>query len=72
MVYYFEPYGGKLRASNKISKEFESTLGARDEGWRLESIEIKLQTDGHSCGVWILVVDRARLERRLAPRACTV
>ena len=32
-----------------------------DDAWRIESIQVKLQTDGHSCGVWQLVVERAFL-----------
>ena len=50
--YYFEPYGSKLRANSGILKAFNEGLGVLNDGWRFESIQLKLQTDGSSCGVW--------------------
>ena len=63
VVYYSEPYGGALSSwdfGKHIEHAFAGTLGTLD-GWRLKSIEVKLQTDGCNCGVWSLVVDRAFL-----------
>ena len=59
IVYYHEPYGKPLPENHPIRKEFDATFGALDDGWRFESIEVGLQTDGCSCGVWALVVSRA-------------
>ena len=59
IVYYHEPYGKPLPENHPIRKEFDATFGALDDEWRFESIEVGLQTDGCSCGVWALVVSRA-------------
>ena len=39
-------------------KAFDRELCALNDGWRLRSIEVKLQTDGCLCDLWDLVVDR--------------
>ena len=57
LVLYAEPFGTKARPS--VLKDFDAHVKALDIEWRLESLEVKLQTDGHSCGVWTLVLDRA-------------
>jgi len=59
VLYYFEPYGTRIRAGHAISEAFNSELDALHDGWQFKSIEVKLQTDGSSCGPWDLVVDRA-------------
>lgn len=51
-VYYFEPFGSKLRANSGILQAFERVLGSLGDGWCFESIQLKFQTDGSSCGVW--------------------
>mgnify|MGYP001495963214 CR=1 FL=1 len=38
---------------------FDEALGSRGDGWRFECITIKVQTDGHNCGPWDHVGDRA-------------
>jgi hypothetical protein len=59
VLYYFEPYGSRLRAGHTIIKAFDRELNALNDGWQFKSIEVKVQTDGCSCGPWDLVVDRA-------------
>jgi hypothetical protein len=59
VVYYFEPFGSPLRANSAIIQAFEATLRALDKGWRFECIQVKFQTDGHSCGVWDIKADYA-------------
>ena len=59
-VYYHEPYGGRVGVRNEICIAFERALGRLNAGWSFESITIKVQTDGHNCGVWGLVIDEAR------------
>ena len=59
VLYYFEPYGSRLRAGHTIIKAFDRELRALNDGWQFKSIEVKVQTDGCSCGPWDLVVDRA-------------
>lgn len=51
-VYYFEPFGSKLRANSPIVQAFECVLGLLNDGWCFDSIQLKFQTDGSSCGVW--------------------
>lgn len=55
---YIEPYGSPLRSSAALSKAFSQDM---PEGWTISSIEVKLQTDGYNCGVWIVVLDEAIL-----------
>ena len=59
VVYYWEPYGGKLCAGHDVRVAFDEALGSRADGWRFECIAIKVQTDGHNCGPWDHVGDRA-------------
>ena len=63
-VYYFEPFGGRLseRRNAELLRSFELNLKATDDAWELESIDIKLQSDGSSCGVWIVLVDKAYID----------
>ena len=42
-----------------LVEKFEEELGSLNDGWRFDSIEVKLQTDGFQCGVWDVVVDLA-------------
>eukprot|EP00966_Prymnesium_polylepis_P321054 7377371-Prymnesium_polylepis.1 len=58
VLYYFEPFGTRLRAGHAIIKAFDGELGVLNDGWVLKLIEVKVQTDGHSCGPWDLTVDR--------------
>eukprot|EP00966_Prymnesium_polylepis_P116605 2695074-Prymnesium_polylepis.1 len=58
LVYYFEPVGSRLR-SGPIIDLFNDVLNSLNDGWRFQSIEVRLQTDGCSCGLWQLVADRA-------------
>ena len=48
-----------IRANAEAVKAFEATLRSASQRWDFESVEVKVQTDGSSCGVWILVVDQA-------------
>ena len=59
VVYYWEPYGGELCADHDVLVAFDEALGSRGDGWRFECITIKVQTDGHNCGPWDHVGDRA-------------
>ena len=59
VLYYYEPYGSRLRAGHAIIRAYDRELGALDDGWQFKSIEVKVQTDSCSCGPWDLVVDRA-------------
>ena len=48
IVYFHEPFGGALESwdfGKHIQAAFDGTLGLI-RGWRLQSIEVKLQTDG--------------------------
>ena len=58
-VYFFEPFGSRLDADHPIVDAFEQELHTLDEQWRFTCIELKVQTDGVSCGVWDLVADQA-------------
>ena len=51
VCYHFEGFGGPT--DGVVSGAF-STLLERD-GWQLIAIELELQSDGASCGVWIQV-----------------
>ena len=59
VVYYWEAYGGELCAGHDVLVAFHKALGSRADGWRFECITIKVQTDGHNCGPWDHVGDRA-------------
>ena len=59
VVYYWEPYGGELCADHDVLVAFDEALGSRGDDWRFECITIKVQTDGHNCGPWDHVGDRA-------------
>ena len=54
VLYYFEPYGSMLSANDTIRKHFDNVL--KPQGWRLTSLPLRLQTDGHSCGIWVMEV----------------
>jgi len=43
------PFGSILRLRHPIHSEFPKAALA---GWTLESIPLKAQADGHSCGDW--------------------
>ena len=47
------------RSGHAILKEFSASLESLDDGWRFVPIEVQLQTDGCSCGLWVLLVSRA-------------
>jgi len=60
--YYVEPYGDGLSEGSPIRATFAATLGAiQPKGWRLIVLNVALQPrcDQTSCGVWILVINRA-------------
>ena len=40
-------------------RKYNHVLGSLDDGWEFESIEVHVQTDGSSCGIWDAVSDRA-------------
>ena len=46
--YYWEPKGSQM-AFAAIERAFQR---AAPVGWKLESITLELQADGHSCGDW--------------------
>jgi hypothetical protein len=48
-AYYWEPMGSSLNRRGAIYAAFEA---AALSGWKLESITLELQADGHSCGDW--------------------
>ena len=49
---------GQLGAEHDMVKAFDAALGSLDDGWRFECIALRVQSDGHNCGVWDLVGDR--------------
>ena len=59
VLYYWEPYGSRLRASSPFMTAFETHVASLGQGWRFVSIEVKFQTDGWNCGVWTTVADQA-------------
>jgi len=59
VVYFWKPYGSKARANHPILKAFASDIAPLDDAWRFEGLEVKVQTDGVSCGVWDVVGDEA-------------
>jgi hypothetical protein len=59
VVWYVEPFGSRLRAGHAIIKSFDETLGAIADDWCFLSIEVRMQSDGCSCGIWDHIVDRA-------------
>ena len=48
-AYYWEPNGSSLARRSAIRAAFQA---AAPDGWVLESINVQLQADGHSCGDW--------------------
>ena len=46
VLYYFEPYGSMMSANDTIRKHFDNVL--KPQEWRLTSLPLRLQTDGHS------------------------
>ena len=49
VLFYFEPYGGALQSPSPIQRQFSRYL--EPEGWTLTSLRVRLQSDGHSCGI---------------------
>ena len=59
VVYYFEPFGSVLLAGNPVLRAINVRITMPHQGWRVKSIDIAVQTDGHSCGLWSLVLTSA-------------
>ena len=59
VVYFFEPFGSRMRNDDPIAVAFQHHLHAIDEQWRMLCIAVKVQTDAVSCGIWQLVADHA-------------
>ena len=60
-LYFFEPFGGTSAANSSINNAFRKYLkrsGDEEAAGRLcwnvdvAAVDVKLQSDGHNCGVW--------------------
>ena len=52
VLFYYEPYGTTLQSpQSPIMRQFKRHL--EPHGWTLTSLRVRLQSDGHSCGIWV-------------------
>ena len=52
IAYYWEPFGKSLDCQRTLGPPAAALAKCLPTGWRVESLLIKLQTDGYQCGVW--------------------